>query len=653
MMCKFKKIKYKSWRYITHLFFHPKENYRVQRYSSNTNKGTENYNGINVNKAELVWYGLTKFVYLFCGCSNIIELDLTQFDTNGITEMTGMFKGCSSLVSLKLPSSPFSQAEGMGGFFEGCSSLVSLDLSSFTGNDVKHINGMFKECISLVSLNFQNFKGQNVEGMGEMFNGCKSLVSLDLSSFTASSIIHMDKVFLNCTNLQYINIINAHTWRNTDISNIFDSVPKNFVICLDNIKAYKIFDLLNNDNCAVINCNEDWRTDQKKLSDDGACYQDCKSVNKYEYNNKCYTQCPSGTLPNTDMKCVDCDLEDNCLWCSLLDAANDLCISCTQGYYEIYNNSILNNNNYKVCYNSPPGYYLDEEDSFYKPCYQSCEKCLVRGNPERHDCTKCRPNYFYIIDYFDFINCYQICDYYHYTNITNEKSYCTKAHKCPEEYIKLIVEEKECVTNCTREISNPYYEFRNKCYKNCSLGLIEPRNSSSYYCLPKYIYSLNNKSQLVNDIQEYLLYVFDGTEVEDGIDLEIPGKGIFVEVTTPENQLINEKNSTKSTINLDECVNILRQEYNIYNKTNPFYIFKMDIEEEGMKIPIIEYEVYYPLDGQNLEKLNLTKCENTKIDISIPVKLDRDLFMHNASSEYYNNKCIKAKSESGTDICLK
>ena len=32
-----------------------------------------------------------------------------------------------------------------------------------------------------------------------------------------------------------------------------------------------------------------------------------------------------------------------------------------------------------------------------------------------------------------------------------------------------------------------------------------------------------------------------------------------------------------------------------------------------MKAKKIEYDVYCKLSGNNLEKLNLTKCENTKI----------------------------------------
>ena len=72
-----------------------------------------------------------------------------------------------------------------------------------------------------------------------------------------------------------------------------------------------------------------------------------------------------------------------------------------------------------------------------------------------------------------------------------------------------------------------------------------------------------------------------------------------------------------------------------------------------MKIPKVEYEVYYPLTNNTLTKLNLNSCKNTKIEISIKVKIN-DLFdKYNPKSDYYNDVCSSATSESGTDISLK
>ena len=73
-----------------------------------------------------------------------------------------------------------------------------------------------------------------------------------------------------------------------------------------------------------------------------------------------------------------------------------------------------------------------------------------------------------------------------------------------------------------------------------------------------------------------------------------------------------------------------------------------------MLIPKIEFEIYYKLNGNNLKKLNLSYCSNSKIDISIPVKIiEKDIDKYNSSSGYYNDMCYITISDGGTDITLK
>ena len=628
-----------------------------RHYSKNIKEETEYINNQLVYTAELQWSTrLMSFNCMFSECSNIISIDLNNFDTSNCDSMTAMFRGCSSLISVNLNNFVISRALYIGQMFFGCSSLISLDLSSFKGTNVHHMDNMFNGCSSLVHLNFENFNFRKVIGMGNLFTGCTSLVSLYLPNFYTQKAEHMDKLFYNCKNLQYINIPNVITTL-ADISDMFTGMPTNFVICYPLSGANKIDNEIKNNPCRVRDCTENWKSVQRKnIANSNSCVDDCKTNNLYEYESKCYRDCPSGTLEHQSMLCKKCnDITNNCFGCAMLDTDDDLCISCKNGYYEIYNSSNINST-FKKCYQSPEGYYLDEikeNVKFYKPCFNSCKTCDIKGNETRHNCLQCKPDYIYEIDYNNYKNCYITCDFYHYTNINERKSYCTQTPECPDEYIKLLTDRGECVKNCNYNHSDFYYEYMKKCYKSCPSGLSRPENDSSPFCVPKYLYSSNNKTQLIIDIQEYLLNVFDGTEVEYGKDLEIQGDGIFIEITTPQNQILNEINSNKTTLNLGECENILRKNNEIYNKNEQFYIMKIDIEEEGMKIPIVDYEVYHPLKGENLQKLDLEQCKDTNVDISIPVKLSHELYKHNASDEYYNNKCIGTTSDNGTDICLK
>ena len=79
----------------------------------------------------------------------------------------------------------------------------------------------------------------------------------------------------------------------------------------------------------------------------------------------------------------------------------------------------------------------------------------------------------------------------------------------------------------------------------------------------------------------------------------------------------------------------------------------MNIEEKGMKIPKVEYEVYHKINKTNLMILNLTLCKNEKIEILIPVIIKDSIDIYNPKSGYYNDICYIYTSIYGTDICLK
>ena len=94
-----------------------------------------------------------------------------------------------------------------------------------------------------------------------------------------------------------------------------------------------------------------------------------------------------------------------------------------------------------------------------------------------------------------------------------------------------------------------------------------------------------------------------------------------ITLTTTDNQKYqNSENINTTTIDLGECENLIRQEYNISDEQK-LYIKKIDVIQDGLKIPYVQYNVYSKLNGNNLIKLNLTVCKNNKIDISIPISI--------------------------------
>ena len=72
-----------------------------------------------------------------------------------------------------------------------------------------------------------------------------------------------------------------------------------------------------------------------------------------------------------------------------------------------------------------------------------------------------------------------------------------------------------------------------------------------------------------------------------------------------------------------------------------------------MKKPKIQYKIYYPLENNHIiTKLNLEYCKDTKIEISLPIKINDTLDKYNPKSDYYNNICKPTTSSFGTDITL-
>ena len=111
------------------------------------------------------------------------------------------------------------------------------------------------------------------------------------------------------------------------------------------------------------------------------------------------------------------------------------------------------------------------------------------------------------------------------------------------------------------------------------------------------------------------------------------------------------KESNISTINLGNCEIKLKNNSNIPLE-EILYIFKIEFNINGMKIPKTEYEVYYFSNTLQLIQLNLSICQNEKIIISHPFEINDNIDKYNPKSGYYNDICYTTTSKSGTDISL-
>ena len=133
-----------------------------------------------------------------------------------------------------------------------------------------------------------------------------------------------------------------------------------------------------------------------------------------------------------------------------------------------------------------------------------------------------------------------------------------------------------------------------------------------------------------------------------GEEKVIVASNIKYQITTSENQNNNEYNGITS-INLGECEIFLRSSYHMRDNES-LIIYKIDYFIDELLIPITEYEIYNPYD---FCLLDLSICNETKINISIPVEIDENnLYKYNPYSQYYKDKCYPSLSEYRGDNTL-
>ena len=84
--------------------------------------------------------------------------------------------------------------------FNECINIIEINLSNFNTQKVTNMGYMFSYCSKLTSLDLSNFNTVNVTNMEYMFSDCKELNSLDLSNFNTLKL----KICNLCLIIAYI-----------------------------------------------------------------------------------------------------------------------------------------------------------------------------------------------------------------------------------------------------------------------------------------------------------------------------------------------------------------------------------------------------------------------------------------------------------------
>ena len=188
---------------------------------------------------------VTDMSLMFHDVRNLTSLNLSNFDTSEVTNMSNMFYGMSNLTTLNLSNFDTSKVTSMGLMFYGMSNVTALDLSNFDTSKVTNMGNMFYGMSNLTTLNLSSFNTSEVTNMGFMFYGIPNLTSLDLSNFDTSKTTKMSFMFYGMRNLTALNLSSFNTSQVTDMSGMFSSMPSLASLNLSNFDTSKVTDMHN------------------------------------------------------------------------------------------------------------------------------------------------------------------------------------------------------------------------------------------------------------------------------------------------------------------------------------------------------------------------------------------------------------------------
>ena len=415
-----------------------------------------------------------------------------------------------------------------------------------------------------------------------------------------------------------------------------------------------------NDNCKCDTCEGGYFLSNYQCLE---CDINCQTCSKHaNYCTSCFDGAyltSSNTCLNCTGLCKTCSSETKCLSCVdnyflVLDkcyqcnvnckTSNDRCKcdTCEEGYFLSNYQCFKCNNNCKACFGSAvkciscfDGSYLTTSNTCTK-CIESCKTCVSETK-----CLSCVDNYFLLSD-----SCYQ-CNVNCKISINNcmcilcDIGYYFKNYQC----LKCAPNCRTCKneTNYCTSCDTNKCLFENSCHESCdykekSKTEINEEEEIKYY------------DEIIGHINSIFTSEFYNTSyISSGNDEIFELEKIKIILTSATNQK-DKENDNITSIDLGQCESVLRNFYNITD--DELYIRKIDIIQDNMKIPKIEYSIYSYLNSSHLVQLNLSLCEKSKISLLMPLEITENLETLNTSSDYFNNICYTVISENGADVTV-
>ena len=586
---------------------------------------------------------LTTCAHMFYNFNHLLSVDFTNFDSSILKDMTSMFHGCRKLKSINFKNFDTSLVEKMDDVFFSCDSLESLDLSSFNTSLVTTMNNMFSNCTSLKTLNISHFNTKSVINMNNIFKFAESLVSLDLSKLDLSNVCQLSYAFYGCKSLIYLNLNTIKENTCLQFSEIISNDLIDFIYCVDEVDTGEISRALKkinlNNNCS----NECFAGSNKLIIEKKKCIDDCENDDtyKFEYNNICYNSSQlenENTEENINSEHTE-QTENSGIESSEIEETTQK-TECSG-----IENSEIEESTQKTENSGIESSEIEEitqqtessgiESSEIEESTQKTESSGIENSEIEESTQKAESSG---IESSEIEETLQKVD----NPSIGSSEIDQNLEKIEISDTKISDKSENSENNENFENNLLFENFSSKEFFKESIDIINIINKDIKK-KDEIIKSI--KKDLMNGNLDTLLLNVTSGEKQDLITTD---KNTIYQITTSENQKNNEY-SNISTVNLGDCEERLKKIYHI-NQNLSLIIFKIDYYKPGLKIPVIGYEVYHPI---NKSQLDLKYCEEFLVKLNIPVSIDESVaYKHDPNSEYYNDECSTYTTENGTDIVL-
>lgn len=173
------------------------------------------------------WKGTSKefsMDNLFCGCNNLVNLNVANWQMNNVICLSNMFYGCHSLSLLDVSNWNTDNFSDLSGTFGSCDKLTYLNVENWNVYNVLDISSLFYCCYNLTNLNLFNWNFKQLQKMDWTFAYCNNLNSLTIPNWDISRISSLVGTFAGLDGSLLVNILQNWDVKNvTNFSNTFIS----------------------------------------------------------------------------------------------------------------------------------------------------------------------------------------------------------------------------------------------------------------------------------------------------------------------------------------------------------------------------------------------------------------------------------------------